>query len=131
MPGARCARSLACKEWRHTSVATTGTPGSPGIPAHNGFNGLLRAPRRSGFLVIVACRKVACPRPVGPTLPSADLMPASRRQDHTTSPSAKVPFVCVPFDRSQAKAALPSRATPDAPASTVSRPALKACLPIC
>jgi hypothetical protein len=37
MPGARCTRSLVCKGWWHTSVATTGTPGSPGIPARNGF----------------------------------------------------------------------------------------------
>jgi hypothetical protein len=32
MPGARCARSLACKIKKHTSVVTTVTPGSPGIP---------------------------------------------------------------------------------------------------
>src|ERR1700731_3249760 len=43
MPDARCTRSLVCKEWWHTSVATTSTPGSPGIPARNGFNSLLRA----------------------------------------------------------------------------------------
>ena len=32
MPGARCARSLACKIKKHTSVVTTVTPESPGIP---------------------------------------------------------------------------------------------------
>jgi len=32
MPGARCARSLACKIKKHTSIVTTVTPGSPGIP---------------------------------------------------------------------------------------------------
>jgi len=32
MPGARCARSLACKLKKHTSIVTTVTPGSPGIP---------------------------------------------------------------------------------------------------
>jgi hypothetical protein len=37
MPGARCTRSLVCKGWWHTSVATTSTPGLPGIPARNGF----------------------------------------------------------------------------------------------
>src|ERR1700730_4187283 len=41
-----------------------------------------------------------------PALLLADLTPASRRQDHTTSPSASAPFVYVP------------------PASTASRPAL-------
>ena len=32
MPGARCARSLACKSKKHTSVVTTGLPKSSGIP---------------------------------------------------------------------------------------------------
>jgi hypothetical protein len=32
MPGARCARSLACKIKKHTSIVTTSTPESPGIP---------------------------------------------------------------------------------------------------
>jgi hypothetical protein len=32
MPGARCARSLACKIKKHTSVVTTVTPATPGIP---------------------------------------------------------------------------------------------------
>ena len=32
MPGAKCARSLACKIKKHTSIVTPVTPGSPGIP---------------------------------------------------------------------------------------------------
>jgi hypothetical protein len=32
MPGARRARSLACKIKKHTSIVTTVTPESPGIP---------------------------------------------------------------------------------------------------
>ena len=32
MPGARRARSLACKIKKHTSVVTTVTPDTPGIP---------------------------------------------------------------------------------------------------
>src|SRR4030081_2493856 len=39
-------------------------------------------PRRSGFFVTVISRVF-----------SQDLTPASRRQDHTTSPSASAPFV--------------------------------------
>jgi hypothetical protein len=35
---------------------TTSTPKSPGIPARNGFNCLLRAPRRSGSFATVALR---------------------------------------------------------------------------
>ena len=56
---------------------------------------------------------------------SANLTPASGRQDHTTSPSALAPFVSSPFDRSQAvlRPALPSRREPNAAASTASHPA--------
>jgi hypothetical protein len=39
--------------------------------------------------------------PVGPALPPLDLTPASRRQDHTTSPSAAASFVGAPFDCSR------------------------------
>src|ERR1700730_6562824 len=61
-----------------------GRTGTPGIPARNGFNGLLRAlPGDRAFLS------------PSPALLLADLTPASRRQDHTTSPSASAPFVCV------------------------------------
>jgi len=31
-PGARCTRSLACKNKKHTSIVTTGSPETPGIP---------------------------------------------------------------------------------------------------
>ena len=38
---------------------------------------------------------MVCPRPVGPTSPPLDLTPASRRQDHTTSPYAATSLVRV------------------------------------
>src|SRR5260370_23286321 len=84
MPGAQCTHSLACEMGnKHTSVVTTGPPESPGIPARNGFNGFLRAlPGDRAFL---------SPSPA--ELYSANLTPASRRQDHTTSPSASAPVV--------------------------------------
>src|SRR5215211_1438649 len=82
MPGARCTRSLACESCReHTSIVTVGSPDSPGIPARNGFNGFLRALPGIG---LCCHRHLALPR---------NLTPASRRQDHTTSPSASAPFV--------------------------------------
>src|SRR6202165_387879 len=83
MPGAQCTRSLACEnKTKHTSVVTTGPPGSPGIPARNGFNGFLRAlPGDRAFLSPSSA------------LLLADLTPASRRQNHTTSPSASASFV--------------------------------------
>jgi hypothetical protein len=53
--GCRCTRSRAwcVVNTRVSHHESTGT--KPGIPARNGFNGFLRAPRRSGFLVTVAC----------------------------------------------------------------------------
>src|ERR1700716_2598088 len=68
---------------KHTSVVTTGPPEKPGIPARNGFNGFLRAlPGDRAFL-----------SPSSADMVSANLTPASRRQDHTTSPSASARFV--------------------------------------
>src|SRR5216684_6571074 len=58
-------------------------------------------------------------------LNSANLTPASGRQDHTTSPYAATSLVRTPFDRSQAfrQPALQPRCAPNAAASTASLPA--------
>jgi hypothetical protein len=82
MPGARCARSLACKNkkaYERSHHGHTGyTPHSP----RNGFNGFLRAlPGDRAWL------------PPSLADHSANLMPASGHQNHTTSPSASVLFV--------------------------------------
>jgi hypothetical protein len=53
--------------------------GEPGIPARNGFNGFLRA--------LPGDRALLSPLPLRSLL-LKNLTPASRRQDHTTSPSA-------------------------------------------
>src|SRR6476661_8955355 len=81
MPGARCTRSRACSV-ESTRVSHHGRTGITGIPARNGFNGFLRD--------LPGDR--ACLSP-SPALLLADLTPASRRQDHTTSPSASARFV--------------------------------------
>ena len=95
MPGARCTRSLVCSVLVAHECSHHGRTGTPGIPARNGFNGLFRALLGDrAFLSPSSARLLA------------DLTPASRRQDHTTSPSAK--------------SALSSAAPP---ASTASRPA--------
>src|SRR5258708_16770225 len=84
MPGAQCTRSLVCEvvvQGAH-EYSQRSHRKSPGIPARNGFNGFLRAlPGDRAFL--------------SPSLAneSANLTPASRRQDHTTSPSALAPLV--------------------------------------
>jgi hypothetical protein len=95
MPGARCARSLACENKKHTSVVTTVTPGSPGIPRAMVLTVSFGLSSVTGLFVTVACEMY-----------SANLTPASGRQDHTTSPSASVPFVkgtssihCIPHQR--------------------------------
>ncbi len=83
MPGARCTRSLACRnKTKHTSIVTTVTPEITRHSPRNGFNGFLRA--------LPGDR--ACLSPSSALL-LADLTPASRRQDHTTSPSASARFV--------------------------------------
>ena len=77
MPGARCARSLACKNKKHTSIVTTVTPGIPGIP---------RAMVLTVSFVLSPVTGLCCHRRLADR--SANLMPASGHQNHTTSPSA-------------------------------------------
>jgi hypothetical protein len=81
MPGAQCTRSRACSV-ESTRVSHHGRTGkSPGIPARDGFNGFLRAlPSDRACL------------PLSSADTSANLTPASGRQDHTTSPSADSAF---------------------------------------
>jgi len=102
MPGALAPAASRGKNKNHTSVVTTGPPGSPGIPARNGFNGFL--------LALPGDRAFLSP---SPALLLADLTPASRRQDHTTSPSAPAPFV---------KSALASIASRPASVTIAKRP---------
>ncbi len=104
---------------------TTSTPKSPGIPARNGFNGLLRAlPGDRALLPPSPCGLKVLSSPVEPNEPPQDLTPASRRQDHTTSPSASCAVVLRAAYRSRRaiRPALRTR-TPNAAASTASRPA--------
>jgi hypothetical protein len=95
MPGARCTRSLVCSVLVAHECRHHGRTGKhPAFPHASGFNGLFRAlPGDRAFLPPSPSGLRLCPRPVGPTKPPLDLTPASRRQDHTTSPSALAPFV--------------------------------------
>ena len=102
MPDARCTRSLMCKNKKAHEVVTVGSPVSPGIPARNGFNGLLRdLPGDRAFLSPSSCGLESLSAPGWADTPPQDLTPASRRQNHTTSPSASAPFVCARCDRSR------------------------------
>jgi hypothetical protein len=71
-PAAACAKV----EVESTRVSQV-TPKTPGIPRTMVLRLISCSPRRSGSFATVASR--TCPR---------NLTPASRRQDHTTSPSA-------------------------------------------
>jgi hypothetical protein len=62
-----------------TRVSHHGRTGTPGIPARNGFNSLFRA--LPGDRACLPPSLADC---------SANLTPASGRQDHTTSPSARL-----------------------------------------
>ncbi len=83
MPGAQCTRSLACDR---NKAHERSHHRSTGITRHSPRNGFtayfVLSPARSGLFVTVISR-----------LLGADLTPASRRQNHTTSPSASAPFV--------------------------------------
>src|SRR5215210_6077808 len=82
MPGARCARSLACKSKKAHEHSHHGHAGFARHSPRNGFNGFLRALPGGRLVVTVVSRFF-----------TQNLTPASGRQDHTTSPSASVPFV--------------------------------------
>ena len=116
------APAASCAKWvvqMHTSIHSGRTGNHPASP-HAMVYGLFR-PRRSGFLVTVASRISARP-PGRARAPPRDLTPASRRQDHTTSPSASAPFVCAQSDRSrETRPAITKRA--GTAASTASHPA--------
>src|SRR5882757_5821671 len=103
---------------------TTSTPESPDVPARNGFNGFLRALAGDRACLPPSPTDMFLSEPGWADSNSANLTPASGRQDHTTSPYATTSFVSAPFDRSQAHKTRPaSRFTPDAAASTASHPA--------
>jgi len=78
MPGARCARSLACEIKKAHERSHHGHTGSPGIPYAMVLTVSFALSPVTGLVCHRHRRK----------LPSANLTPASGRQDHTTSPSA-------------------------------------------
>ena len=83
MPDARCTRGLACNV--HKKVRTRAYRAAEAIrhPLRNGF---------TAYSALTPAIGLSCHRHQR-KLVSANLTPASRRQDHTTSPSASAPFV--------------------------------------
>ena len=122
MPGARRARSLACKcENKHTSIVTTVTPEIARHSPRNGFNGFLRALPGVRILGCHRHRRIkVCQSPVGMTR-LRRFSTSNGCQDHTTSPSASAPFVSAPEFAHGVDPALRLPCAPDAAASTASR----------
>jgi hypothetical protein len=112
MPGARRARSLACKV-ESTRVSHHGHTGITRHSPRNGFNGFLRALPGDRLIVTVA-GGLRLVRTRSGRLTSANLTPAPGRQDHTTSPSANSVVVSSPLMAHRLKPALPSHRAPDA-----------------
>jgi hypothetical protein len=84
-PAASCAKVTAKM---HTSIHSRFTGNHPAFPHAMVLRFTSSSPRRSGCFATVALRIKVLSDPVEPNEPPQDLTPASRRQDHTTSPSA-------------------------------------------
>jgi hypothetical protein len=78
MPGARCTRGLVCQKLRIWCTRAYRAAETLRHPLRNGFTAYIALSPVSGLVVTVT----------RPGKPRADLAPASRRQDHTTSPYA-------------------------------------------
>jgi hypothetical protein len=113
MPGAQCTRSLACEIKQSTRAS------SPRV--HRKNPAFPHAMVLTVYFVLSPAIGLSCHRrlandglsaPGWADLPPQDLTPASRRQDHTTSPSASAPFVLhASRKRSrQSRPAIPTRA---------------------
>jgi hypothetical protein len=106
--------------------ATTSTPDSPDVPARNGFNGFLRALPVTGLVCHRRPRINVVPKPGWADMTSADLTPASGRQDHTTSPYATTSLVrSLLIAHGFKEPALRSRRAQNAAASTASAPRVR------
>src|SRR3989440_4949686 len=101
---------------------TTSTPESPGIPARNGFTTYFVLSSVTGLDCHRRLRTNVASAPGWADTTSANLTPASGRQDHTTSPYAATSLVRALCDRSQAfRPALQFYRAQNAAASTASR----------
>src|SRR6266852_46729 len=125
MPGGQCTRSLACKcVVKHTSVVTTGPPDSPGIPARNGF---------TAYFVLSPATNSSCHRRPrirvlsarSGRLASANLTPATgARTTRLRSPLKRRSSACHSSAHGPHDPPCHPLTSPDALASTASRPAL-------
>jgi hypothetical protein len=87
--------------------SATGSPASHRHSLHNGFTAYFVLSRATGLSCHPRLRGVS--GPLEPTSPTANLTPASGRQDHTTSPYATASLVRAPKTHDDAKASTASR----------------------
>src|SRR6202158_5977552 len=117
------APAASCASVESTRVVTTVAPEHPAFPHAM----VLKASFVLSPVIGLVCHRrlrIWLVRPGWADFASAGLTPASRRQDHTTSPSAATSLVSAPFDRSQVQRTRPAIThVPNAAASTASRPA--------
>src|SRR6202035_357596 len=98
MPGARCTRSLVCawgSKYAH-EYSQRATGNHPAFPHAMVLTAYIALSPVIGFLVTVICGSTRVRARSGRHA-TANLTPASRRQDHTTSLSASAPFVSTPL----------------------------------
>ena len=121
MPAAPAASRALGSGRTHTS--NNEYTGTPGIPARNGFTVSFVLSPVTGLFCHRRPRIKVLSAPGRADSTSANLTPASGRQDHTTSPYATTSLVRVPLIAHRPKPALQSRRTQNAAASTASHPA--------
>ena len=78
MPGARCTRGLVCQKLRIWRTRAYSAAEAVRHPLRNGF---------TAYFVLSPVERACCHRHFTENFPQS-LAPASRRQDHTTSPYA-------------------------------------------
>jgi len=123
----RAAPAVPCAKWvKENAHEHTGSAENIRHSLRNGFTAYTRSPRRRIRLVTVVGELTASPRPVGPAC-LRQLDTSNGCQNHTTSPYAAASFVSALLIAHGSwlnpEPALPSRFTPNAAASTASRPA--------
>jgi hypothetical protein len=118
-PAASCALVVV-----ESTRVTTSTPESPDVPARNGFTTYFVLSPVTGLFCHRHLRIKVLSKPGRADSTSANLTPASGRQDHTTSPYAATSLVRVLLTAHGFKEpALRSRRAQNAAASTASLPA--------
>jgi hypothetical protein len=108
----RAAPAVPCAKWvTKNAHEHTGQRRRSDIPCAMALRLIRALPGDRAFLS-PSPRENCRVRPVGLAQPPQDLTPASRRQDHTTSPYAPAPLVSTSCDRSRSlsRPAIPSRA---------------------